>query len=201
MILSRRNILAGGTAAIAWMTSRPVRASSGSGANAQASSQRNGSMEIVRSGSQPSQQGAPEYFTGQVRVDLRFQRPAPARIGGGIVTFEAGSRTAWHTHPLGQTLIVVSGCGWVRVDGATQRGGPARRYRLVCTRRKTLAWRHRDNRDELYRPRRGVRWQVGGLARNRFRMRITVDRGFRRPTRAWVPLGSFLSCASLSDTS
>jgi quercetin dioxygenase-like cupin family protein len=74
-------------------------------------------MEIVRSGSQPSQRGAPEYFTGQVRVDSRFQRQAPARVGGGIVTFEAGSRTAWHTHPLGQTLIIVSGCGWVRVDG------------------------------------------------------------------------------------
>ena len=77
-------------------------------------------MEIVRSGSQPSQRGAPEYFTGQVRVDSRFQRPAPARIGGGIVTFEAGSRTAWHTHPLGQTLIIVSGCGWVRVDGGSR---------------------------------------------------------------------------------
>lgn len=74
-------------------------------------------MEIVRSGSQPSQLGAPEYFTGSVRVDARFQRQAPARIGGGIVTFEPGARTAWHTHPLGQTLIVVSGLGWVQIEG------------------------------------------------------------------------------------
>ena len=74
-------------------------------------------MEIVRSGSQPSQSGAREYFTGSVRVDSRFQRQAPARVGGGIVTFEPEARTAWHTHPLGQTLIVVSGCGWVQVEG------------------------------------------------------------------------------------
>jgi 4-carboxymuconolactone decarboxylase len=74
-------------------------------------------MDIVRSGSQPSQPGAPEYFTGAVRVDSRFQRQAPARVGGGIVTFEPRARTAWHTHPLGQTLIVVSGCGWVQVEG------------------------------------------------------------------------------------
>jgi 4-carboxymuconolactone decarboxylase len=74
-------------------------------------------MDIVRSGSQPSQKGPAEYFTGTVRVDSRFQRPEPARIGGAIVTFEPGARTAWHTHPLGQTLIVVSGSGWVQVDG------------------------------------------------------------------------------------
>jgi quercetin dioxygenase-like cupin family protein len=74
-------------------------------------------MEIARIGSQPSQKGPAEYFTGSVRIDARFQRPDPARVGGGIVTFEPGARTAWHTHPLGQTLIVVSGAGWVQVDG------------------------------------------------------------------------------------
>ena len=74
-------------------------------------------MDIVRSDSQPSQPGAPEYFTGTIRVDSRFQRQTPARVGGGIVTFEPRARTAWHTHPLGQTLIVVSGCGWVQVEG------------------------------------------------------------------------------------
>lgn len=74
-------------------------------------------MEIVRSGSQPSQSGASDYFTGSVRVDSRFQRKTPARVGGAIVTFEPGARTAWHTHPLGQTLIVVSGLGWVQVEG------------------------------------------------------------------------------------
>lgn len=74
-------------------------------------------MEVVRSGSQPSQTGSRESFTGSVRIDSRFQRQAPARIGGAIVTFEPGARTAWHTHPLGQTLIVVSGCGWVQTEG------------------------------------------------------------------------------------
>ena len=74
-------------------------------------------MEIARSGSRPSQKGPQENFTGSVRIDSRFQGRAPARIGGATVTFEPGARTAWHTHPLGQTLIVTSGCGWVRREG------------------------------------------------------------------------------------
>ncbi len=68
-------------------------------------------MDIVRSGSQPSERGPADWFTGAVRIDSRFQRQAPARIGGATVTFEPGARTAWHTHPLGQTLIVTAGCG------------------------------------------------------------------------------------------
>ncbi len=74
-------------------------------------------MEIKRSGSQPSRNGAPEWFTGTVRIDPLFSPPDPARAAGGRVTFEAGARTAWHTHPLGQTLIVMSGCGWVQREG------------------------------------------------------------------------------------
>jgi quercetin dioxygenase-like cupin family protein len=74
-------------------------------------------MEITRAGTQPSRQGPAEYFTGSVRIDSPFRGSAPARVGGGIVTFEPGARTAWHTHPLGQTLIVTSGCGWVQVEG------------------------------------------------------------------------------------
>jgi quercetin dioxygenase-like cupin family protein len=74
-------------------------------------------MEIRRSGSQPSVKGPPEWFTGAVRIDAPFQRGAPARVGGAIVTFEPGARTAWHTHPLGQTLIVTAGCGRVQRDG------------------------------------------------------------------------------------
>lgn len=74
-------------------------------------------MEITRSGSLPSAKGPAEYFTGAVRMDSRFQRSAPARVGGATVTFEPGARTAWHTHPLGQTLIVTSGRGWVQVWG------------------------------------------------------------------------------------
>jgi 4-carboxymuconolactone decarboxylase len=79
--------------------------------------ERNDRMQITRSGSQPSAKGETQYFTGSVRIDSRFQRSAPARVGGGIVTFEPGARTAWHTHPLGQTLIVTSGRGWVQVEG------------------------------------------------------------------------------------
>src|SRR3979490_3176106 len=74
-------------------------------------------MEIKRSGSQPSGKGPPEYFIGMVRVDPLFQAPAPARVVGASVTFEPGARTAWHTHPLGQTLIVTAGHGWVQRDG------------------------------------------------------------------------------------
>lgn len=68
-------------------------------------------MDIKRCGSQPSGKGPAEYFTGTVRIDPLFQPNAPARALGASVTFEPGARTAWHTHPLGQTLIVISGCG------------------------------------------------------------------------------------------
>ena len=76
-------------------------------------------MDIKRSGSQPSDAGPPEWFTGTVRLDPLFRAPDPARAAGASVTFEPGARTAWHVHPLGQTLIVTAGCG------RTQRwGGP-----------------------------------------------------------------------------
>ncbi len=74
-------------------------------------------MKIDRSGSLPSSIGPPEYFTGSVRVNSRFQAALPARVGGGIVSFEPGARTAWHTHPLGQTLIITAGQGWVQTWG------------------------------------------------------------------------------------
>jgi quercetin dioxygenase-like cupin family protein len=74
-------------------------------------------MEIKRSGSEPSRRGPTEYFTGAVRVDPLFQAPDPARVTGSSVTFEPAARTAWHTHPLGQTLLVISGCGWVQREG------------------------------------------------------------------------------------
>jgi quercetin dioxygenase-like cupin family protein len=74
-------------------------------------------MDIKTSGSQPSAKGPAEWFTGAVRIDAPFQRGAPARIGGAVVTFEPGARTAWHTHPLGQTLIVTAGCGRAQRDG------------------------------------------------------------------------------------
>jgi quercetin dioxygenase-like cupin family protein len=76
-------------------------------------------MEIKRSGSQPSRKGPAEYFTGAVRIDPLFEANDPARTFGASVTFEPGARTAWHTHPLGQTLIVTAGCGRVQ-----RWGGP-----------------------------------------------------------------------------
>jgi quercetin dioxygenase-like cupin family protein len=79
-------------------------------------------MDIKRSGSQPSGKGPSEYFTGNVRIDPLFEAPDPARARGASVTFEPGARTAWHTHPLGQTLIITSGCGWVQSEGAPKSG-------------------------------------------------------------------------------
>jgi quercetin dioxygenase-like cupin family protein len=77
-------------------------------------------MKIKRSGSQPSGKGPADYFTGVVRIDSPFHGSGSARIGGAIVTFEPAARTAWHTHPLGQTLIVTSGCGWVQAEGGAK---------------------------------------------------------------------------------
>ena len=74
-------------------------------------------MKITRNGSVPSKPGPEAYFTGQVRMDMEFNTEAPARAGGVTVTFEPGARTAWHTHPLGQTVIVTSGLGWARLEG------------------------------------------------------------------------------------
>ena len=74
-------------------------------------------MDIKRVGSRPSGKGPGDYFTGTVRIDPLFQPSEPARAGGAMVTFEPGARTAWHTHPLGQTLIVTAGCGWVQREG------------------------------------------------------------------------------------
>jgi quercetin dioxygenase-like cupin family protein len=76
-------------------------------------------LEIKRNGSQPSVKGPADWFTGVVRIDPLFQAPEPARAAGGCVTFEPGARTAWHTHPLGQTLIVLSGCGRAQREGSS----------------------------------------------------------------------------------
>ena len=73
-------------------------------------------MEIKRIGSQPPSKGPADWFTGTVRIDPLFQANAPARASGASVTFEPGARTAWHTHPLGQTLIVTSGLGWAQCE-------------------------------------------------------------------------------------
>jgi quercetin dioxygenase-like cupin family protein len=111
-MITRRRILAGAggiaalaaTAATAQVSNVPTQA-------------RNGPMQIIRNGSRPSARGPAEYFTGAVRVDPLFQAGNPARVSGGHVTFEPGARSAWHTHPLGQTLIVTSGLGWAQAEG------------------------------------------------------------------------------------
>ena len=82
-------------------------------------------MEIWRNGSRPSAKGPEDWFTGTVRIDAPFAGDGGARVGGATVTFEPGARTAWHTHPLGQTLIVTSGCGWAqRWDGPVEEIRP-----------------------------------------------------------------------------
>ncbi|HQT76392.1 MAG TPA: cupin domain-containing protein [Rhodopila sp.] len=81
-------------------------------------------MDIKRAGSRPSGKGPADYFTGSVRIDPLFEAADPGRVAGAHVTFEPGARTAWHTHPLGQTLIVTSGCGWVQ-----RIGGPVEEIR------------------------------------------------------------------------
>ncbi|MCU1384401.1 MAG: cupin protein [Acidobacteria bacterium] len=81
-------------------------------------------MDVKRSGSQPSRKGPAEYFTGTVRIDPLFEAADPARVAAASVTFEPGSRTAWHTHPLGQTLIVTAGSG-----RAQRAGGPIEEIR------------------------------------------------------------------------
>ena len=81
-------------------------------------------MDIKRNGTSPSAPGPADYFTGKVRLDTPFKAEAPGRAGGAIVTFEPGARTAWHTHPLGQTLIITSGLGRVR-----RAGGPVEEIR------------------------------------------------------------------------
>ena len=81
-------------------------------------------MQIRRAGSRASVKGPAEWFTGMVRVDPMFPVTQPSRLGGGLVTFEPGARSSWHTHPLGQTLIITSGLGW-----AQREGGPIEELR------------------------------------------------------------------------
>ena len=76
-------------------------------------------MDIKRAGSRPSAKASADYFAGTVRMDPLLHTAAPARVAGAHVTFEPGARTAWHTHPLGQTLIITAGLGWVQYDGGS----------------------------------------------------------------------------------
>lgn len=110
MITRRRTLAAsGGLAALAAAPPAPAMDAP--------ATRRGRTMEIKRNGLQPSGKGPAEWFTGSVRIDPLFQAPDPARAAGASVTFEPGARTAWHTHPLGQTLIVTAGLGWVQREG------------------------------------------------------------------------------------
>ncbi len=107
-------------------------------------------MDIQRCGTQPSVKGPADWFTGSVRIDPLFQAPDPALVSGATVTFEPGARTAWHTHPLGQTLIVTAGCGraQARAD-RSNRSVPA--TWLVLPWRETLAWSRAHHSDDAHR--------------------------------------------------
>ena len=110
--MTRRRVLAAASGAMAVASAAPLAAQPMA-----ARLERQADMDIKRNGSQPSRKGSEEYFTGTVRIDPLFQAPDPGRAGAGQVTFEPGARTAWHTHPLGQTLIITSGLGWIQREG------------------------------------------------------------------------------------
>jgi quercetin dioxygenase-like cupin family protein len=111
-MISRRGMVIGSGALLA-----ALAAATGSGRATRLSTQGIGEMQITRAGSQPSTKGSADYFTGTVRIDPVFPVREPSRVSAGSVTFEPGARTAWHTHPLGQTLIITSGLGWVQREG------------------------------------------------------------------------------------
>jgi hypothetical protein len=119
-------------------------------------------MEIKRAGTQPSGKGPADWFTGTVRIDPLLAAPEPARVQGASVTFEPGARTAWHTHPLGQTLIVTAGCG-----RAQRWGGPD-----ILHRRKALARRRAHNGHDAHRHPGKARRQDGRLDGTRERRAV-----------------------------
>jgi quercetin dioxygenase-like cupin family protein len=112
-MITRRRLLTTSAATVAVAAAEPARADTATAPTRG----RNETMEIIRSGSQPSRKGPAENFTGAVRLDPLLRAPDPANFNCGSVTFEPGARTAWHTHPLGQVLIITSGLGWVQREG------------------------------------------------------------------------------------
>lgn len=99
-------------------------------------------MEVTRTADMKAVGGPVEYFTGKVTISGQFQRPNPSRVGGAIVHFEPGARTAWHTHPAGQTLIVTDGIGWTQGRGRPEARIPCWRHPLVPRRAQALARRY-----------------------------------------------------------
>lgn len=89
-------------------------------------------MEITRKPDLQTVPGPEQYFTGKVTITGQFQRPEPSRVGGAIVHFEPGARTAWHSHPAGQTLIVTDGVGWTQIEGGSKLDTSKNRWRLTA---------------------------------------------------------------------
>ncbi len=114
-VMTRRSLLGVASGWVMLATARPGLTEAPTGI--ELTGKGNGTMDIKRSGSRHSGKGPEAWFTGAVRVDPMFQVGDPVRVSGGHVTFEPGARTAWHTHPLGQTLIVMFGLGWVQCEG------------------------------------------------------------------------------------
>ena len=129
-------------------------------------------MEIKRSGAQASGRGPAEYFTGTVRIDPLFEAPDPARVRGASVTFEPGARTAWHTHPLGQTLIVTVRARVGAALGRPDRGDPAGRRGVVRARREALARGDAADGDDAHRGAGGVGRECGRVAGARQRRAV-----------------------------
>jgi len=118
LALQRREFIKGGVALYAMALANPAFGLAGTdrGADKKTRSKEK-NMEIKKVGTQPSGKGPADWFTGTVRIDPLFTAPDPALVSGASVTFEPGARTAWHIHPLGQTLIVTAGCGWAQREG------------------------------------------------------------------------------------
>ena len=124
---------------------------------------RGASLAIARIGAQPAVKGGAENSPGDVKVEARFQQSGPARVGGATVTFQPGARTAWHTHPLGQTLIVTAGIGWVQREGGPKQTIRAGDVVLIPASSEALARRHCRQRDDSRRGGRVARWQCGHM--------------------------------------
>jgi len=108
-------------------------------------------ITITPTNSQKVISGAPDRFTGSVRVQSLFDAKEPSRSSGELVTFQPGARSAWHTHPLGQVLVVTDGEGWIQQMGRTRSGDSKGRRHLDSSRREALAWSHTDHHDDAHR--------------------------------------------------
>ena len=148
-------------------------------------------MEIKRIESQPTSKGPAEWFTGSVRIQPLFEAPEPARVRGASVTFAPGARTAWHTHPLGQTLIVTSGLGW-----AQREGGPIEEIRpgdVVWFAPNEKHWHGatRDQSNETHRHSRDPRGQSRRLDGARHRQTISLRKAGTPQLAVWFFPGSW----------